>query len=76
MNFSLFSRSAGIELLFFEREDDARSERVIRLDPSINRSYHYGTCSFPAHPGQIYGYRVEGPFDPLTDALLTLKSPP
>ncbi len=34
VNFSLFSRSAtGVELLFFDREDDARPARVIRLDP-------------------------------------------
>src|SRR5271165_340237 len=34
-NFSLFSRSAaGIELLFFDRADDARPSRVIRIDPS------------------------------------------
>src|SRR5271165_3623975 len=34
-NFSLFSRSAaGIELLFFDRADDARPSRVIPIDPS------------------------------------------
>jgi isoamylase len=66
VNFSLFSRSAkGMELLFFDRVDDARPERVIHLDPSTNRSYHYWHVFVPGvQPGQIYGYRAEGPFDP------------
>jgi isoamylase len=66
VNFSLFSRSAtGMELLFFDRVDDARPERVIHLDPSTNRSYHYWHVFVPGvQPGQLYGYRVQGPFDP------------
>jgi pullulanase/glycogen debranching enzyme len=33
INFSLFSRSAtGVELLLFDREDDARPARVMHLD--------------------------------------------
>jgi isoamylase len=65
-NFSVFSRSAsGVELLLFDREDDARPARAIRLDPAINRTYHYWHVFVPGlGPGQIYGYRVEGPFDP------------
>ena len=66
VNFSLFSRNAsGVELLFFDREDDARPARVIVLDPGTNRTYHYWHAFVPAvRPGQIYGYRVVGPFDP------------
>src|SRR5436190_14481627 len=42
VNFSLFSRSAaGVELLFFDREDDVAPSRVVRFDPVINRTYHY-----------------------------------
>ena len=42
VNFSLFSRSAtGVELLLFDREDDARPARVIPVDPSTSRTYHY-----------------------------------
>ena len=34
VNFSLFSRTAtGVELLLFDREDDARPSRVIPIDP-------------------------------------------
>ena len=66
VNFSLFSREASsVELLLFERENDARPARVIRLDPKTNRTYHYWHVFVPGiHAGQIYGYRVEGPCDP------------
>ena len=34
VNFSLYSRTAsGVELLLFEREDDAKPTRVIRIPP-------------------------------------------
>ena len=64
-NFSVFSRGAsGVELVFFYREDDARASRVIRIDPSTNRTYHYWHMFVPGvKPGQVYGYRVEGPCD-------------
>ena len=66
VNFSVFSRSAtGVELLLFDREDDARPGRVIRIDPLTNRTYHYWHVFVPdVGAGQIYGYRVEGPHDP------------
>ena len=45
-NFSVFSRSATqIDLLLFDRVDDARPSRVIPIDPSVNRTYTIGTCS-------------------------------
>lgn len=65
-NFSLFSRTAaGVELLFFDREDDAKPSRVVALDPVQNRTYHYWHTFVPGvRPGQLYGYRVHGPSDP------------
>jgi glycogen operon protein len=62
----LYSRNAsGIELLFFDGEDDALPARVVSLDPSANRSYHYWHVFVPGlQAGQLYGYRVHGPFDP------------
>jgi len=65
-NFSVFARHAtGVELLLFERADDSRPSRAIRLDPVANRTYHYWHVFVRGvRPGQIYGYRVEGPFDP------------
>ncbi len=65
VNFSIFSRNATeVELLFFDREDDARPARVFRIDPA-SRTYHYWHTFVPgAREGQIYGYRVDGPNDP------------
>ena len=66
VNFSLYSRDAtGIELLLFDSENDAHPARVIALEPAIHRTYYYWHSSVPGlRPGQIYGYRVDGPFDP------------
>ena len=66
VNFSLFSRHAtGVELQFFERPDDSRPSRAVRLDPLANRTYHYWHVFVPGiHSGQLYGYRVDGPSDP------------
>ena len=66
VNFSVYSKHAtGIELLFFDRADDARPSSVIRIDPAMNRTYHYWHVFVPGvKAGQIYGYRVSGTFDP------------
>ena len=58
VNFSVFSRNASrIELLFFDREDDARSSQVIPIEPYTYRTYHYWHVSVPeAKAGQIYAY--------------------
>jgi isoamylase len=66
VNFSIFSRNAsGVELLLFDREDDARPTAAMRLDPAANRTYHYWHVFVPGvRAGQIYGYRAEGPWDP------------
>src|SRR6516225_4837476 len=66
VKFSLFSRTAtGVDLLFFDRDDDATPSRVVRIDPVANRTYHYWHVFVPrVRPGQIYGYRVEGPSAP------------
>ncbi len=66
VDFSLFSRKAtSVELLFFDHEDDALPSRVVDIDPETNRTYHYWHVFVPGiKPGQIYGYRVNGSFDP------------
>jgi isoamylase len=65
-NFSIFSRNAtGVDLLFFDRSDDVRPSRTISIDPATNRTYHYWHTFVPGvEHGQIYGYRVRGPFNP------------
>jgi glycogen operon protein len=49
----------------FDRADDARPSSVIRIDPAMNRTYHYWHVFVSdVKAGQIYGYRVSGTFDP------------
>lgn len=66
VNFSVFSSNAvAVDLLLFDRENDSRPARVIPIDPLANRDYHYWHVFVPGlQPGQLYGYRVHGPFDP------------
>src|SRR5438270_1666317 len=66
VNFSLFSRTAsGVELLLFDREEEATPARLMRMDPVTNHTYHYWHVFVPdVRPGQIYGYRVDGPAVP------------
>src|SRR5262245_41080845 len=66
VSFSVFSRYAtGVELLLFDAADAQRPARTIAFDPATNRSYHYWHAFVPdVRPGQLYGYRVAGPFDP------------
>jgi isoamylase len=65
-NFSVFSNhSAGAQLLLFDDVDASKPSRVIDLDPWTNRTYHYWHVFVPGITvGQIYAYRVAGPFDP------------
>ncbi len=66
VNFSVFSKHAtAVQLLFFDRVDDAKPARLVDLDARTHRSYHYWHAFVPGiKAGQIYGYRVDGPFDP------------
>jgi glycogen operon protein len=66
VDFSLYSRTAsGVELLFFNREDDSKPARVVPLDPVKNRTYHYWHTFVPGvKAGQLYAYRVHGPVEP------------
>ena len=65
-NFAIFAKhSTAAQLLLFDGADDATPSRVIDLDPYVNRTYHYWHTFLPGvAAGQVYGYRVEGPFDP------------
>ena len=63
VNFALFSENAtGVDLCLFDGPNDPR-ERV-RL-PLRERSDQVWHCYLPdVRPGQLYGYRVHGPYDP------------
>ena len=66
VNFSVYSKNAySVELLLFDDADDGRPTRVFSLDPKKNRTSFYWHCFVPdIGAGQLYGYRVYGPFDP------------
>ncbi len=66
VNFSVFSRNAhAVELVLFDGVDQPRPARIVRMDPAVNRTYHYWHTFIPgAQPGQLYGYRADGPLDP------------
>lgn len=62
VNFALFSAHATkVELCLFDSQGEREIERI-ELPEYTNEIWH---CYLPdAHPGQIYGYRVHGPYDP------------
>jgi glycogen operon protein len=54
-----------MELLLFDGADAARPSTVITLDPASNKTYHYWHVFVHGlKPGQLYGFRAHGPFDP------------
>ncbi len=59
-NFSLFSENAEkVELCLFD--DDDREERV---ELTVRTAYHWHGYLPGVEPGQRYGYRVHGPYEP------------
>jgi isoamylase len=63
VNFALFSESAtGVELCLFRGADDATETEHIQVRDRTNQIWH---CYLPdVRPGQLYGYRVHGPYEP------------
>jgi isoamylase len=66
VNFSVYSKNAtGIDLLLFDEASDPKPAHIISLDPGKNRTYHYWHIFLSGlRHGQLYGYRVRGPFEP------------
>ena len=66
VNFSLFSqRATAVELLLFNRFDDAEPFQTIRLHPRINKTFYYWHVFVQGiGEGQVYAYRVDGPHEP------------
>lgn len=66
VNFSVFSKNCdAVELLLFDRHDDPEPARIIQLNPDVNKTFYYWHVFVPdIGLGQLYGYRVHGPFDP------------
>ncbi len=63
VNFSIFSENAtAVDLCLFDRAEDARETHRIRLRERTDLIWH---CYLPdVRPGQLYGYRVHGPYEP------------
>src|SRR5208282_3176671 len=66
VNFSVYSKNASrVDVLLFDTVDAAKPARVVSLDRQPHRTYHYWHAWVRGiRPGQIYGYRVHGPFAP------------
>jgi isoamylase len=63
VNFALFSENASaVELCLFDSPDDAVESHRIPLRERTDQVWH---CYLPdVRPGQLYGYRVHGPYRP------------
>jgi len=65
IHFNVFSSGERVELLLFDRADDAQPARVMSLERGPHPSGHYWHRFVPGlRGGQLYGYRVDGPFAP------------
>ena len=61
-NFALFSANAEkVELCLFDRQGHRELERI--LLPECSEDVWHGFLP-DVSPGQLYGYRVHGPYDP------------
>ena len=63
VNFALYAENAtGVELCLFNASDPAKEVSRIKLQ---ERTHHIWHTYLPGiKPGQLYGYRVDGPFEP------------
>jgi isoamylase len=63
VNFALFSeRATKVELCLFDSADDAKETARISLPEHTDQVWHIYLPD--VLPGQVYGYRVHGPYEP------------
>jgi isoamylase len=63
VNFALFSENATkVELCLFDSPDSPRESRRIRMPEQTDLVWHVYLPDIK--PGQLYGYRVHGPYEP------------
>jgi isoamylase len=63
VNFALFSANATrVDLCLFDGPDSPQESRVIRMWNKTNQIWHLFVPELV--PGQCYGYRVHGPYEP------------
>ena len=64
VNFALFSENAtSVDLCLFDRPDQEKETHSIRIEERTNLIWHVFLPE--VRPGQLYGYRVHGPYEPL-----------
>ncbi|MGH9122910.1 MAG: glycogen debranching protein, partial [Acidimicrobiales bacterium] len=66
VNFSIYSEYASsVTLLLFDSEKSTEPEQMITFDPEMNKSFHFWHAHVAGlKAGQLYAYRVGGPFEP------------
>ena len=63
VNFALYAENAtGIDLCLFQSTEDETESVKIRINETSHHVWHVYVPNLK--PGQLYGYRVYGPFDP------------
>src|SRR5438477_6033206 len=63
VNFAIFSEHAtGVELCLFDSIEDAKEDVRIPLKERTDQVWHVFLPD--AQPGQLYGFRVSGPYEP------------
>ena len=63
VNFALYAENAtGVDLCLFDSENDETESVKIRIKERSNHVWHAYLPELK--PGQLYGYRVYGPFEP------------
>ena len=66
VNFCVFSQHGeSVDLLLFDQPDDEHPCHTLKLDADRNRTFYYWHIFVEGiGAGQLYGYRVNGPFAP------------
>ncbi|WP_298733618.1 glycogen debranching protein GlgX [uncultured Chitinophaga sp.] len=63
VNFALYAENATtVELCLFDEPKDAKERECVRLADRNNHVWHVYLPG--VKPGQLYGYRIDGPFEP------------
>lgn len=63
VNFAIYSaNAAGVTLCLFNHADDEKESVSIKLTEHAENVWHVYVPDIK--PGQLYGYRIEGPFEP------------
>jgi glycogen operon protein len=71
VNFSVYSEHAtGVTLLLFDSHEARTPTREVTLTARNNKSFHFWHCHLSGvGPGQVYAYRMDGPFEPSSAGL-------